>query len=111
MGQIPAYHAGSNYSFIVSVRFSELMIDDEGCEDTPVVRDVLEVMYRVLEGGGRLSLEDNFFNRGGNSLNAVMAVTALRDLGYTVGEHSRRALTQSSDNNYKKDTKFRNVLH
>ncbi|XP_018007267.1 uncharacterized protein LOC108665060 [Hyalella azteca] len=59
-------------------------------EDKDVAQDLMTVVGRLLGGTGgttshRLALTDNFFSVGGNSLNAVLVVTALVDLGYKIG--------------------------
>ena len=65
----------------------ELVVEGVSVEEECIARDVLGVVIRVLGGGGRIDLDDNFFRRGGNSLNAVMAVTSLRDLGHKIGNN------------------------
>lgn len=68
---------------------SALSVDLSGvsAEEEEIARDLLTVVSRVLGGGGgRLTLADNFFRVGGNSLNAVLVVTALVDMGYKIGE-------------------------
>lgn len=40
----------------------------------------------AVSKGTSLSLDTNFFNIGGNSLNSVSTVMALKDQGYVVGE-------------------------
>lgn len=47
---------------------------------------LLKTIVSVTGGGSRpLKLTDNFFDIGGNSLNAVAVVTKLRDQGYFIG--------------------------
>ncbi|MPC87206.1 hypothetical protein E2C01_082062 [Portunus trituberculatus] len=54
-----------------------------------MARVLLLTLGRVLgpavAKGTTLTLDSNFFHVGGNSLNSVLAVTSLKDRGYTVG--------------------------
>lgn len=54
----------------------------------PAERALLKTVLSVAgdAGGGRpIRLTDNFFDIGGNSLNAVAVVTKLRDQGFNLG--------------------------
>ncbi|XP_063842218.1 beta-alanyl-bioamine nonribosomal peptide synthetase ebony-like [Scylla paramamosain] len=61
----------------------------QSAEEEAMARVLLLTLGRVLgpavAKGTTLTLESNFFHVGGNSLNSVLAVTSLKDSGYTVG--------------------------
>ena len=46
---------------------------------------LLKTVMSVVGGGRAAQLSDNFFEIGGNSLNAVAVVTKLRDQGFNLG--------------------------
>ncbi|KAK4313336.1 hypothetical protein Pmani_015324 [Petrolisthes manimaculis] len=50
-----------------------------------LLQTVARVLGPAAAGHQPLSLSASFFNLGGNSLNSVLTVTSLEDLGYTVG--------------------------
>lgn len=61
-----------------------------GSQEEEAARTLLLTVGRVLgpavAKGTNLTLDTNFFNIGGNSLNSVSTVMSLKDLGYMVGE-------------------------
>ncbi|XP_045108560.1 tyrocidine synthase 3-like isoform X2 [Portunus trituberculatus] len=61
----------------------------QSAEEEAMARVLLLTLGRVLgpavAKGTTLTLDSNFFHVGGNSLNSVLAVTSLKDRGYTVG--------------------------
>nr|XP_053634702.1 uncharacterized protein LOC128690171 [Cherax quadricarinatus] len=70
---------------------SEVEVDVSGVseEERSVARTLLLTVARVLgpqvARSEHLSLNTSFFDIGGNSLNSVMVVTSLIDLGYSIG--------------------------
>lgn len=52
---------------------------------------LFETIANVLGNGisSKLSLDSNFYEIGGNSLNSVFTVTKLRDQGYVIGKYTR----------------------
>ncbi|XP_069936075.1 beta-alanyl-bioamine nonribosomal peptide synthetase ebony-like, partial [Cherax quadricarinatus] len=69
----------------------EVEVDVSGVskEEAGVARTLLLTVARVLgpqvARSQRLSLNTSFFDIGGNSLNSVLVVTSLIDLGYSIG--------------------------
>lgn len=51
-------------------------------------RDLLTTVVSIVGNSAEKSIQlsDNFFNIGGNSLNAVSVVTKLRDQGYNMSK-------------------------
>ncbi|XP_076059253.1 beta-alanyl-bioamine nonribosomal peptide synthetase ebony-like isoform X2 [Oratosquilla oratoria] len=66
-----------------------LKLDLTGCPEDKEDegKALLQTISRILGPSARhpIQLGTNFFDAGGNSLNAVLTVTSLRDLGYHVG--------------------------
>lgn len=65
-------------------------VSGASCEQQEAARVLLQTVGRVLGpaiavGPRSLSLSSSFFDLGGNSLNSVLTVTSLADLGYNVG--------------------------
>lgn len=59
-------------------------------EDEAKARALLLTVARVVgptvTRGERLSIGTSYFEVGGNSLNSVLTVTSLQDLGYNIGK-------------------------
>lgn len=58
------------------------------CDESSLSRDetvLLRTVLSVIGGSPEIRLTDNFFEIGGNSLNAVAVVTKLRDQGFVLG--------------------------
>lgn len=56
-------------------------------EDLAKARVLFPTVASVIGGGGRsnVTLDANFYELGGNSLNSIYTVTKLRDQGYEIG--------------------------
>lgn len=74
--------------------YSLLHLGDIGYDLTGIPDDRLEIAKTVFETIGNvigcsaratISIQSNFYELGGNSLNSVLAVTQLRDKGYLIG--------------------------
>lgn len=68
----------------------EVDVSGASCEQQEAARVLLQTVGRVLGpavavGAHPLSLRASFFDLGGNSLNSVLTVTSLADLGFNVG--------------------------
>ncbi|RXG68034.1 hypothetical protein Avbf_01888, partial [Armadillidium vulgare] len=60
-----------------------------GCEEEKleIAKTLLQTLVKILGPCAPLyiSLDQNFFDLGGNSLNALLVITSFQDAGYFVG--------------------------
>jgi len=61
----------------------------DGNEFSREERALLKTVYSIVgsTSGRAIQLSDNFFEIGGNSLNAVNVVTKLKDQGFHIGNN------------------------